>query len=188
MNHKLSVIDLDDTLFFANQRIGVMQNGVMVWMTPQEHHQLDVAGQIPHEVDYSFLKSSSDFVSCLKPNDIMIERLILDIDDPTCDVVIMTARQTMDDIDLFLTAFSQHGIDHSKLDIIFAGDGNPATVSSHELKRGYFKKFFNEGYSCISVYDDNMMTLAMLQSMKKDYHEIDIDLYGVLADGSISKM
>jgi hypothetical protein len=188
MNHKLAIYDFDDTLFFANQRIGVMLDGKMVWMTPQEHHRLDIAGEIPHEVDYSFLKSSSDFVSCLKPNVIAIECLIKDIDDPACDVVIMTARQTMDDVELFMTAFEPHGIDPNKLDIIFAGDGNPSTVSSHELKRGYFKKFFNDGYSSISVYDDNMMTMAMLQVMKPDYHEIDIDLYGVASDGSISKL
>jgi hypothetical protein len=188
MNHKLAIYDMDDTLFFANQRIGVEQDGKMVWMTPQEHHALDLAGKIPHVVDYSFLKSSSDFVSCLKPNMITIERLILDIDDPLCDVVIMTARQTMDDLDLFLTAFTQHGVDHSKLDVIFAGDGNESTVSSHQLKRGYFRKFFNEGYSCISVYDDNANTNRMLMEMRKDYHEIDIDLYCVNDDGSISKL
>ena len=182
---KLIVYDVDDTLFFANQRIGLTINGVPQWITPQEFHEYDVAGLIDHSVDYSLLLSSDDFVSCLKPNQICIELLIEDIDRADSDIIIMTARGEVDDVKKFKGAFRDHGIDIDSCEFRFCSQD--VTLSSHQKKKPQFQEMLAKHYDHVTVYDDNVKNLETVHHVAMDYPFTTINSFKINPDGSISK-
>jgi len=110
MRNSLIIFDVDDTLFFANQKIGMEVDGKMQWLTQQQFHEHDLAGTIHPNLDFSKLLCSKDFVKNLKPNMIMIDRLKTAINRDKDKIVIMTARHTMSDVPLFVSAFHKFGI------------------------------------------------------------------------------
>jgi hypothetical protein len=185
LTKRLIVYDVDDTLFFANQRIGLTVDGVPTWMTPQEFHEYDVAGLVDHSVDYSLLLSSDNFVSCLKPNQICIEKLIYDIDRADSDIVIMTARGEVDDVPKFKSAFRDHGIDIDSVEFRFCSPD--VTLSSHKKKEPHFRQMLAQHYDEVTVYDDNVLNLETVHHIALEYPATTVNSFRILPDGSISK-
>ena len=184
---KIKIFDIDDTLFFANQMIGMEVEGVFRWITQQEFHEHDVAGTVHSNLDFQNLNNSIDFLENLQPNMIAIERLQKDIDQNDSRIVVMTARHPMNDIPLFKTAFHQYGIDTDKVELIFAGIAGEPHWSSHKKKAVFFEEFLQENYDEIEIIDDNTSNLKELHYLALDYPFTHIKSYHVKPDGTINK-
>lgn len=181
----LFVFDIDDTLFFANQQIGMEVEGVFRWITQQEFHEHDIAGTVHPNLDFSKLQCAEDFIANLQPNPIMIQRLKDTLRGPG-DVVVMTARHPLDDIPLFKTAFHQQGIETDDFELVFAGISGPAHWSSHQKKAILFKQYLEQHYDHIVIYDDNTSNLAELHHLAMDYITT-IESYQIASDGTINR-
>lgn len=184
---KLIIYDVDDTLFFANQKIGMEVDGEFIWMTQQEFHEHDVAGTVSENLDFSKLQCSVDFMENLAPNMIAINRLKNDIARGDAEIVIMTARHPMSDIPMFETAFHKYGVDTTDLEIIFAGVAGEPHWSSHKKKAVFIAEFLKNHYDHITIYDDNVMNLQEIHALALDYPFTTIESYHVLPDGKITK-
>ncbi len=183
---KLIIYDVDDTLFKGNQLIGMEVSGEFRWLTQQEFHDYDAAGTVSEVLDLSRLKCAQDWLDCLEPNDAVVESLLFDLAYSPADIVIMTARNAMDDHDLFKSGFEKQGIDTSVIEFIFAGDHGEVHWSSHKKKAVLFERFLDE-YDEITIYDDNVMNLRELHLMALDHPFVQINSYHVHADGTINK-
>jgi hypothetical protein len=184
---KLIVYDVDDTLFFANQKIGMEVDGKFKWMSQQEFHEHDIAGTVSKNLDFSRMLCSHDFIKNLKPNMIAIKRLIRDIERADAKIVVMTARHEMSDIPLYISAFHDHGVNTDDIEFIFAGVAGEAHWSSHEKKKVFFDKFFEEQYDHVTVYDDNVKNLETVQGLALDYPFTTVEAYRVFEDGTINR-
>ena len=186
MRNSLIIFDVDDTLFFANQLIGMEVDGEMRWITQQEFHEHDVAGTIHPNLDFSKLLCSKDFVKNLKPNPIMIERLKNAIKRDQDQIVIMTARHVMSDVPLFISAFHKHGVDTKGIEFIFAGSGGEIHWPSHQKKAVFFDRFLAEGYDKITLYDDNTKFLDYALQAHLDFPFTTVRTFRIDSEGKIN--
>lgn len=184
---RLIIYDVDDTLFFANQAIGMEVDGEMQWLTQQEFHEHDVAGTLHHNLDFSKLMCSVDFHANLKPNIFAINKLIEDIEIGDDKVIIVTARHPMTDVVLFTRAFEKFGIDTKRVKFYFAGGMGEPHWSSHKKKALLFEAFLQQSWDEIVIYDDNVMNLKEIHALALDYPHTDIKSYRVFSDGTISR-
>jgi hypothetical protein len=184
---KLIIYDVDDTLFAANQLIGMEVHGEFRWLTQQEFHHHDVAGTVSETIDLSRLRNAKDWLLNLQPNEEVVERIKCDINSGDSDIVIMTARNAMDDHELFKSGFDKHGIDTTCVDFYFAGDHGEQHWSSHKKKGVLFQQFLSQHYDHITIFDDNEMNLKELHFLALDYPFVTVESYKVAPGGTISR-
>lgn len=187
MNEDIVCYDVDDSLFFSNQLIGMEVDGTFTWLTQREFHEHDVNGTLNDTLDFSKLTCSVDFTSDLKPNMILINKLASDIAHEESKIIVCTARHEMNDLELFKSAFERYGIDTTPIEFIFAGGLGEAHWSSHQKKAIAFERMLGQKPNSLTVYDDNELNLREVLLLSFDFPFTTIITFLVNQDGTISR-
>lgn len=183
----LVVYDIDDTIFFANQSIVVLdaEGNEIDHIDHEEYKRREDSGEHHHTYSWHMLENSEDFIKTLKPNTIVIEQLIKDLASDV-EVILLTARTSPDNVSRFREAFSYHGMDLGDALLIFAGDNCPGNRSWLN-KAIEFEKLFQRQPPHITIYDDSKKNLETFQAVSMDYPFTGTTLLWIRDDGNIQK-
>ena len=101
-------------------------------------------------------------------------------------VIIVTARQDMDDKKLFKEAFEAQGIDIGKVYVERAGNIGKKTASANKVV--IFKKYLDTGrYARVRLFDDDKNNLKAFMSLQKNYANVTFTAHQVLRNGFTTK-
>lgn len=185
----LSIYDIDDTIFFANQSIIVIaDNGEEVdHIDHEEYKRREDAGEHHYKYSWRMLENSEDFCNTLKPNHVVIEQLIKDLQNPDIDVMLLTARTSPDNVHQFREAFSWHGMHLGDAELVFAGDNSPGDRSWLNKTIEFEKIFGSQQYDHITIYDDSERNLQAFWMTQLDYPNVSTSIKWVDPVGHIQQ-
>ena len=139
--------------------------------------------------DYGEFKSSKLFFKTAIPIGKMISKAKAIIRNATAKgskVIIVTARADMDDRDLFIRTFEEHGIPMDKVYVERAG--NMSNKSSAAAKQIIFRKYLKtEKYARIRLFDDHKENLDALLELKREFPHVNFEAYLVNKEGRVKK-
>jgi FMN phosphatase YigB (HAD superfamily) len=179
----LVIFDIDDTLLHTTAKIKVVNNGRVVrTLTNQEFNNYQL--QPGEEFDFGEFRNAEKFNQESEPIGPMINKLKTILDhSPTSKVIFLTARADFDDKNLFLKTFHDLGIDMSRVHVHRAGN-LPGDEIPAEKKAVWVRRYADTGlYDHIRLYDDSRSNLAVFNSLKKEYPNIDFRAYYVGPEG-----
>ena len=142
-NKGLTIFDIDDTMFTTKARVLVKntKGGKPIPLTPQMFNSYKL--KKGEYYDYGEFKSSKIFFKTAIPIGKMIAKAKAIIRNATAKgskVIIVTARSDMDDRDLFIRTFEEHGIPMDNVYVERAG--NMSNKSSAAAKQIIFRKYY----------------------------------------------
>ena len=185
----LTIFDIDETLFLTKARVQVAKEGKIVRILDnQQYNSYQLKkGESFH---YGEFKSAKIFKETSTPIAKVIKRAKRIIHFATrkgSKVIIVTARQDMDDKKLFKEAFKAQGIDIGRVYVERAGNIGKETASENKVV--IFKKYLDTGrYARIRLFDDDKNNLKAFMSLKKEYPDSDFTGYQVFKSGNIKKI
>ena len=185
----LTIFYIDETLFLTKARVQVAQEGKIVRILDnQQYNSYQLKkGESFH---YGEFKSAKIFKETSTPIAKVIKRAKRIIHFATrrgSKVIIVTARQDMDDKKLFKEAFKAQGIDIGRVYVERAGNIGKETAS--ENKAVIFKRYLDTGrYVRIRLFDDDKNNLNAFLSLEKEYPNVDFTGYQVFKSGNIKKL
>lgn len=183
MTSTLNIFDIDETIFHTYARVLVRDEyGTLVCSLDNAKFS-EYRLKDGERFDFSEFKSAEKFYATSKPIKKMID-LLVDLTESS-EVVIVTARQDLDDRDLFLKTFVKHGVSQiSKIHIHRAG--NHGHGPADQNKKIVIKKLLDCGrYSEAKLYDDSRSNLKMFNSLQSDYPSIRFQSFLAFPDGSV---
>tara|TARA_Y100001937_G_scaffold82125_1_gene111146 strand:- start:1523 stop:2125 length:603 start_codon:yes stop_codon:yes gene_type:complete len=188
-NKGLTIFDIDDTMFKTKARVLVKntKGGTPKPLTPQQFNSYKLSkGEY---YDYGEFKSSKLFFKTAIPIGKMISKAKAIIRNATAKgskVIIVTARADMDDRDLFIRTFEEHGIPMDKVYVERAG--NMSNKSSAAAKQIIFRKYLKtEKYARIRLFDDHKENLDALLELKREFPHVNFEAYLVNKEGRVKK-
>ena len=188
-NKGLTIFDIDDTMFKTKARVLVKntKGGKPKPLTPQQFNTYKLSkGEY---YDYGEFKSSKLFFKTAIPIGKMISKAKAIIRNATAKgskVIIVTARADMDDRDLFIRTFEEHGIPMDKVYVERAG--NMSNKSSAAAKQIIFRKYLKtEKYARIRLFDDHKENLDALLELKREFPHVNFEAYLVNKEGRVKK-
>ena len=188
-NKGLTIFDIDDTMFTTKARVLVKntKGGTPKPLTPQQFNSYKLSkGEY---YDYGEFKSSKLFFKTAIPIGKMISKAKAIIRNATAKgskVIIVTARADMDDRDLFIRTFEEHGIPMDKVYVERAG--NMSNKSSAAAKQIIFRKYLKtEKYARIRLFDDHKENLDALLELKREFPHVNFEAYLVNKEGRVKK-
>ena len=102
-------------------------------------------------------------------------------------VIIVTARADMDDRDLFIRTFEEHGIPMDNVYVERAG--NMSNKSSAAAKQIIFRKYLQtDNYARIRLFDDHMDNLKALLELEREFPHVSFEAYLVNKEGKVKKV
>lgn len=185
---RLSIFDIDDTLFHTTAQIAVVKDGKVVKkLTNQEFNNYNLgAGE---SFDFSEFKDAAKFYKESKPIAKMLNtasKLVSATDkNPLNKVIIVTARANFDNRDKFLATFRKHGFDIDKVRVERAGniqDNNIPAIKKAIIIREYLK---TKQFSRVALFDDSMSNLKEFLKLGREFPMIRFNAYFALPDGQI---
>tara|TARA_B100000963_G_scaffold247046_1_gene216288 strand:- start:452 stop:1054 length:603 start_codon:yes stop_codon:yes gene_type:complete len=189
-NKGLTIFDIDDTMFTTKARVLVknVKGGKPMPLTPQEFNKYKLKkGEF---YDYGEFKSSKLFFKTAIPIGKMIAKAKAIIRNATragSKVIIVTARADMDDRDLFIRTFEEHGIDMKNVYVERAG--NMSNKSSAAAKQIIFRKYLKtEKYARIRLFDDHKENLTALLELEREFPHVSFEAYLVNKEGKVKKI
>ena len=189
-NKGLTIFDIDDTMFTTKARVLVknVKGGKPMPLTPQEFNKYKLKkGEF---YDYGEFKSSKLFFKTAIPIGKMIAKAKAIIRNATragSKVIIVTARADMDDRDLFIRTFEEHGIDMKNVYVERAG--NMSNKSSAAAKQIIFRKYLKtEKYARIRLFDDHKENLTALLELEREFPHVSFEAYLVNKEGKVKKV
>lgn len=165
----LNIFDVDDTLFRSKSSVVVKKDGKEVReLSTDEFNSYKL--KPGEEYDFSQFRSSKQFNKTAVPIVKMIDRarraiLTSDKNDRT---IIITARSDLDDKELFLQTFRDHGFPIDNVYVERSGnlDRLKKGVSTHIRKGVILKKYIGSGaYDRVRIWDDHELNLSFLVSI-----------------------
>jgi len=203
VQRKLTIFDIDDTLFSTTARVRVFDKKtgeVVKLLDNKEYNTYKLAPNEEYKIggpndSYEEFRSAKYFRETSKPINKMIRRLKNDLSrakqsEGAHQVIIVTARGDFDQREVFLDTFRSQGIDIDSIRVERAGK-IPGTSAS--AKKAIFVQYLDEAkresnpFSRVALFDDARSNLDALLSLKQRYPSTMFDAY--LADhyGNISK-
>ena len=185
----LTIFDIDETLFLTKARVQVAKEGKIVRILDnQQYNSYQLKkGESFH---YGEFKSAKIFKETSTPIAKVIKRAKRIIHFATrkgSKVIIVTARQDMDDKKLFKEAFKAQGIDIGRVYVERAGNIGKKTASENKVV--IFKKYLDtEHYARIRLFDDDKNNLKAFFSLQEEYPKVDFTGYQVFKSGNIKKL
>jgi hypothetical protein len=184
----LTIFDIDDTLFRTNTKILVKKDGKQVReLTPAEYN-LDKLSS-GEEYDFSQFRSSEIFFRTAKPIDMVFKtakRILSKFAGfSNKKVTIITARDDLDDKNLFLKTFKKYGFNIDRVFVHRAGKLNisgpaaKAKITSDELKNGK--------YSIVRMFDDHSGNLDAFLNLNKEFPNTKFEAFFVDETGNIKR-
>ena len=185
----LTIFDIDETLFHTKAKVQVSKEGkIFKILDNQQYNTYRL--KTGESFNYGQFKSAKIFKETSTPIAKVIKRAKRIIHFATrkgSKVIIVTARQDMDDKKIFKEAFKAQGIDIGRVYVERAGNIGKETASENKVV--IFKKYLDTGrYARIRLFDDDKKNLKAFISLKKEYPDSDFTGYQVLKSGNIKKI
>lgn len=176
----LYVFDLDDTLFWyiehESPRVLVKHkedHALIAELSPSSYSKYEK--HVDHYFDYFEFKSSQIFRDIAKPVHKMIDKLKRLIDDGR-EVIILTARNGIDDLEHFKETLNDHEIDTEKVRIFMSGILKINDITTAQAKKMMLKDIINdEKYDNIIFWDDNLKNLEECLLLEKEIEGLKIE-------------
>lgn len=196
----LVIYDVDDTLFAANQDIYIRDHNHNIVETIDgrnyRKHMNGRAAPLPdgHYYCFSELVKGKSFYETKLPLEEPLHELALDVErhkrETNYDVVLMTARGEVDDLDHYKQAFRDHDVDVDAIEIMFVGardTSDPRSKkSSSECKRAEFEKLCTQ-YDHFKIYEDDYKNLKMFYETALDFGAVTCELFHVNPEGKVTR-
>ena len=186
MNKGLTIFDIDETLFHTYAKIKVVQEKKVVKILDNQSYNNYKLKQGEY-FDYGQFKSAKIFKETSTPIAKIINRAKRIIHFATrkgSKVIIVTARQDMDDKKVFKEAFLNQGIDIGRVYVERAG--NLGNKSASENKVVIFKKYLDTNkYARIRLFDDSLENLKAFLQLQKSYPNTEFTAYKVYKNGRV---
>ena len=164
---KLTIFDIDETLFETTAMIRVVKDGLVVkQLTNSEYNTYEL--EDGEDFDYSEFKDSKKFYTESKPIHDLLDEVRVSLDSGE-DVRIVTARCDFDDKDTFLNTFRKHDIDIDKIHVYRAGNMDnriPPAIKKAMIIEGFLQ--LNK-YNEVSLFDDSMSNLKEFLKLGASY-------------------
>ena len=184
----LTIFDIDETLFHTTAKVQVYKDGKVNKILDKRQfnsYQLKKG----ESFDYGQFKSAKIFKETSTPITKIIKkakRIIHYAIRSGAKVIIVTARQDMDDKKLFKEAFEAQGIDIGKVYVERAGNIGKKTASANKVV--IFKKYLDTGrYARVRLFDDDKNNLKAFMSLQKNYANVTFTAHQVLRNGFTTK-
>jgi len=180
----LYIIDIDETLFVSDAKVRVLdpQGNELRRLEHLEYKQY--RPQARERLDYSEFDDADLFYRTSQPVSRMVERVkrIMTEAKDGSFTIFLTARNDMDDRDVFLSVFKKHGIEIERGHIERAGNlqheprgyARKAIIIDKYLRRAQFEQ--------AKMFDDDEDNLLAFLGLHATYPEIEMEAY--LADTS----
>ena len=185
----LTIFDIDETLFHTEAKVQVLKEGNIVKILDNQKYNSYKLKE-GESFDYGQFKSAKIFKETSTPIAKVIKRAKRIIHFATrkgSKVIIVTARQDMDDKKLFKEAFKAQGIDIGRIYVERAGNIGKETASENKVV--IFKKYLDtEHYARIRLFDDDKNNLKAFFSLREEYPKVDFTGYQVFKSGNIKKL
>ncbi len=185
----LTIFDIDETLFLTKARVQVAKEGKIVRILDNQQYN-SYQLKKGESFQYGEFKSAKIFKETSTPIAKVIKRAKRIIHFATrkgSKVIIVTARQDMDDKKLFKEAFKAQGIDIGRVYVERAGNIGKKTASENKVV--IFKKYLDtEHYARIRLFDDDKNNLKAFFSLQEEYPKVDFTGYQVFKSGNIKKL
>ena len=184
----LSIFDIDETLFHTKAKVQVLKDGkINKILDNQQFNSYKLKNG--ESFDYGQFKSAKIFKETSTPITKIIKkakRIIHFAIQSGSKVIIVTARQDMDDKKLFKEAFEAQGIDIGKVYVERAGNIGKKTASANKVV--IFKKYLDTGrYAKVRLFDDDKNNLKAFMSLQKNYANVKFTAHQVLRSGFTTK-
>tara|TARA_B100000989_G_C19529750_1_gene468930 strand:+ start:3169 stop:3753 length:585 start_codon:yes stop_codon:yes gene_type:complete len=184
----LSIFDIDETLFHTKAKVQVLKDGTINKILDNQQFN-SYKLKKGESFDYGQFKSAKIFKETSMPITKIIKkakRIIHFAIRSGSKVIIVTARQDMDDKKLFKEAFEAQGIDIGKVYVERAGNIGKKTASANKVV--IFKKYLDTGrYAKVRLFDDDKNNLKAFMSLQKNYANVKFTAYQVLRSGFTTK-
>jgi len=186
--NKLSVWDIDDTLFTSDLKILVIKNNQVVrsLSTSQFNTYRKKSGE---EFDFSQFKDGKLFFHSASPLEANLKIAKQAIESKDTMMITLSARSKTTDKNLFLKKFQKYGIDMdlSKSHSVFAGE---LSLPTAKAKAEVLDKCLSTNkFNTIYMYDDNKQNLNEFLKLQTKYKDVRFSAYMVNhTTGKISKV
>ena len=185
----LTIFDIDETLFHTQAKVQVIkEDKILRVLDNQQYNSYRL--KKGESFNYGQFKSAKIFKETSMPIAKVIKRAKRIINFATrkgSKVIIVTARQDMDDKILFKEAFKAQGIDIGRVYVERAGNIGNETASKNKVV--IFKRYLDTGrYVRIRLFDDDKNNLNAFLSLEEEYPNVDFTGYQVFKSGNIKKL
>ena len=185
----LTIFDIDETLFHTEAKVQVLKAGEVVKILDNQKYNSYQLKE-GETFDYGQFKSAKMFMETSTPIAKVLnraKRIIYFATKKGSKVIIVTARQDMDDKKMFKDAFKAQGIDIGRVYVERAGNIGKETASENKLV--IFKKYLDtKRYARIRLFDDDNNNLKAFMSLQNEYSSVQFTGYRVFKSGNIKKI
>ena len=185
----LSIFDIDETLFHSKAKVLVFKDEKVIKTLDNKQYN-SYRLKKGESFNYGQFKSAKIFKETSTPIAKVIKRAKRIIHFATrkgSKVIIVTARQDMDDKKLFKETFLEQGIDIGRVYVERAGNIGKKTASENKVV--IFKKYLDtKRYERIRLFDDDKNNLKAFFSLQEEYPKVDFTGYQVFKSGNIKKL
>lgn len=185
----LTIFDIDDTLMKSDSIHRVIRpNQPPLELSDEERKNYKL--KPGEKFDDSDFESAQKFNTTAKPikNIWKTAQGVLNkiAKRPSSRMVIITARKSSDDEEMFIDTFEKHGLDMSKVYVFYAGNLKRGT--SESSKQSVIRNLLNAGpYTEVRLFDDKFENLKAFLHLKKEFPDIVFTAYPVSKYGKIGK-
>lgn len=179
----LNIFDIDDTLFISSAKTRVVD------AQGQIKHRLGTKGRAEYKLkpgeNFDFMEygSAQHFYDTATPIEKMLRRAkwVVKTQGPFSKTVIVTARADLDDKDLFLKKFREHGFPIDSVHVHRAGNLNYKYGGEPQVAKSVvIRKYLTSGrFNRVRMWDDHSNNLDTLLKLKKFHPDIEIEAYKV---------
>ena len=187
----LNVFDIDDTLFKTSSKILIVKDGKTVReLNSGEFNTYKLKSG--EKYDFEQFRSGKHFYATSKPIDNVIKRAQRAVGSETenCKTIIITARSDLNDKDVFLDKFREHGFPIDQVYVERAGNLQKLQPSAkvHITKGAVLMRYIKSGkFNKIRMWDDGVDNLKILLKLGEKYPQIKMEAYFVDEQGDTSR-
>ena len=174
----ITFVDIDNTLFYTFAKINVIDDatGKVVKRLNNQEFNTYVLPKT-HHFDFGEFRSAEMFnkTSIPIPKTVKrVKKMIKGIDRRDSKIIFLTARTDLDDKELFLQTFREHGIPVDRTYVERAGNIQTGTVAN--AKKKIIMKYINTGdYRRVRMLDDEDANLKMFLKLQNELPQSLID-------------
>jgi len=184
----LTIFDIDDTLFKTTARVNVKKgNKIIKRLAPHSYNTYELKDG--EEFDFKEFRDAEKFYNESKPIKGMMAKakaiLKNSLKSELSRVIIVTARDDLDDREKFLDTFRKYGFDIDRVRVERAGkikDIRGTAISKMVIIRNYLN---TKQFSRVRLFDDSIENLKAFLHLQKEFEDIKFEAYFVKEDGTI---
>lgn len=177
----LNIFDVDGTLFNSDTPVNIKRDGKIVkTLSHSEYNRYKL--QDGESYDWTYFKSGKFFHDNAVPIDRMIDRARRAVSSETdkCKTIIITARGDLNNKNLYLKKFADHGFPIDQVYIERSGNlGLSAPEGKIVVIRGYLN---TKQWSRIRMWDDAEINLQHFLRLRREYPNVTFEAYLVIPE------